>query len=168
MIYGFMYGPKMDHACPMCTSFLDSLNGAAPHLSQRMSIAISARSPIARVADFGASRGWSNLRLLSSANNTYQHDYLAEGDDGSQWPMANVFVKRDGEIRHFWGSELFFRPFPTGDTRHIDPLWPLWNVLDLTPEGRGETWYPALKYQASGSGGEAGGPAARGAGPQPR
>ena len=144
LLYGFMFGPRMDHACPMCTSFLDSLDGAAPHLTQRINVAVCARSPIERIAEFAASRGWRNLRLLSSAENTFQHDYLAEGDDGGQWPMANVFVRRDGAIHHFWGSELLFEPFPTGNTRHIDMLWPLWNVLDLTPEGRGETWYPAL------------------------
>jgi len=146
LIYGFMFGPQMEHACPMCTSFLDSLDGAAPHLAERMNLAVSARSPIERIAAFAESRGWRNLHLLSSANNTYQHDYLAEGNDGSQWPMANVFVRRDGVIRHFWGSELFFEPFPTGNTRHIDMLWPIWNVLDLLPEGRGETWYPSLAY----------------------
>ncbi len=146
LVYGFMYGPKMERACPMCTSFLDSLDGAAPHIGQRINLAVCARSPIDRVADFGASRGWRNLRLISSAKNSYHHDYLAEGDDESQWPMANVFVRRDGKIHHFWGSELLFRPYQTGNTRHIDQLWPLWNVLDLTPEGRGEKWYPALEY----------------------
>jgi predicted dithiol-disulfide oxidoreductase (DUF899 family) len=146
-LYGFMFGPKMDHACPMCTSFLDSLDGAAPHLSQRMNVAVCARSPIERITEFAASRRWKNLRLLSSADNTYHHDYLAEGDDGAQWPMANVFVRRSDGIRHFWGSELFFEAFPTGNTRHIDMLWPLWNVLDLAPEGRGQTWYPSLRYE---------------------
>jgi len=29
---------------------------------------------------------------------------------------------------------------------HLDLMWPLWNVLDLTPEGRGEDWHPALRY----------------------
>ena len=33
-----------------------------------------------------------------------------------------------------------------GHARHIDLLWPLWNVLDLTPEGRGTDWYPKLSY----------------------
>ena len=148
LIYGFMYGPKMERACPMCTSFLDSLNGAAPHLAQRMNIAVCARSPIDRVADFGAERGWSNLRLISSAKNSFQSDYLAERADGSQWPMANIFVRRDGAIHHFWGSELLFHPYPTGNARHVDMLWPLWNVLDLAPEGRGTDWYPALDYES--------------------
>lgn len=148
LIYGFMFGPEMERACPMCTSFLDSLNGAAPHIGQQLSLAVCARSPIERLVDFASGRGWENLRLISSANNSYQYDYLAEGEDGSQWPMANVFVQRERAIHHFWGSELLFRPYPTGNTRHIDPLWPLWNVLDLTPEGRGQDWYPALAYES--------------------
>ncbi len=28
-------------------------------------------------------------------------------------------------------------------------LWPLWNVLDLTPEGRGKDWYPKLDLVAA-------------------
>ena len=56
LLYGFMFGPKMEQACPLCTSFLDSLNGAVPHISQRMSVAVCARSPIERITEFGASR----------------------------------------------------------------------------------------------------------------
>ena len=146
LIYGFMFGPKMESACPMCTSFLDSLDGAAPHITQQMDLAICARSPIDRIAEFADGRGWTNLRLISSADNTYPYDYHAEDEAENQLPMANVFVRREGKIHHFWGSELFYRPFSSGNTRHIDPLWPLWNVLDLTPEGRGENWYPSLDY----------------------
>ena len=60
--------------------------------------------------------------------------------------MANVFVRGKGGIRHFWASELLFHPYPSGNSRHVDALWPLWNVLDLTPEGRGENWYLSLDY----------------------
>jgi len=65
-----------------------------------------------------------------------------------EWVSAtpNVFVKHRGAVHHSWGSELLFRPYPTGNTRHIDTLWPLWNVLDLTPDGRGKDWYPSLDY----------------------
>jgi predicted dithiol-disulfide oxidoreductase (DUF899 family) len=32
-----------------------------------------------------------------------------------------------------------------GNMRHLDMIWPLWNVLDMTPAGRGQ-WYPELSY----------------------
>src|ERR687895_1264099 len=32
--YRFMYGPKMQKACPMCTSMLDGLDGNAQHIAQ--------------------------------------------------------------------------------------------------------------------------------------
>lgn len=145
-VYGFMFGPQMKAACPLCTSLLDSLDGNAPHIAQKVNLAVVARSPIRRIHDFAAERGWRHLRLLSSADNSFQADYLAEDEKGDQWPMANVFVRRDGAIHHFWGSELLFEKFASGDMRHVDLLWPLWNLLDLTPEGRGESWYPALSY----------------------
>jgi predicted dithiol-disulfide oxidoreductase (DUF899 family) len=30
--------------------------------------------------------------------------------------------------------------------RHVDTIWPLWNVFDLLPQGRGSDWYPANNY----------------------
>lgn len=145
LLYGFMFGPAMERACPMCSSFLDSLNATAPHLRERINIAVCARSPIERIAAFAGQRGWTNLRLISSAKNDYPLRYGTEAEDGSQLPMANVFVRREGAIHHFWGSELMHRPDPMGSTRHIDPIWPLWNLLDLVPEGRGDDWYPSLE-----------------------
>ncbi len=145
-LYGFMFGPRMKAPCTMCTSILDGLNGNAQHVSQRVNVAVSARSPIERIVEFACSRGWNHLRMLSSAGNTFQADYHAEDAEGNQWPMANVFVKRDGAVHHFWGSELMFEAFEGGDMRHVDLLWPLWNVLDLTPEGRGTDWFPRLSY----------------------
>lgn len=146
-LYGYMFGPAMERPCPLCTSFLDSLDGNVPHLTQRIDVAVVARSPIKRIQSVASSRGWRHLRLLSSAHNSYQADYHAEGEDGTQWPMANVFVKRGRVVHHFWGSELLFKPYAGGDMRHIDLLWPLWNVFDLTREGRGERWYPSLSYE---------------------
>lgn len=145
--YSFMYGPKMAHACPMCTSMLDGLNGNAPHIAQRTNLVVIAKSPLARVLEFAHGRGWSNLRLLSSAGNDYNRDYRGEGPDGAQWPMLNVFVRRRGAIRHFYGTELLFAKAARGqNNRHVDAIWPLWNLLDFTPEGRGGDWYPKLQY----------------------
>ena len=144
--YSFMYGPGMESACPMCTSMLDGLNGNAPHIAQRASLVVIAKSPIERIREFALARGWRNLRLLSSGGNGYNRDYNGEGPDGSQWPMMNVFVRRKAAIRHFWGSELLAAKTEPGQNgRHVDMLWPLWNALDLTPGGRGKDWYPRLE-----------------------
>lgn len=145
--YSFMYGPKMAKACPSCTSILDSLDGAAAHLAQVTDLVVVAKSPIGRIVEHAGSRGWSRLRLLSSEENSYNRDYGAETPDGSQMPMMNVFVKAKGAVRHFWGSELLYAKSERGqDPRHADAFWPLWNVLDLTPAGRGKDFYPKLSY----------------------
>src|SRR5580700_10111525 len=95
-LYSFMFSPEMKQACPMCTSFLDSLDGAAPHAGQRLNLAVVAKSPIGRIREFAYGRGWRNLRLLSSAGNTYNRDYHGENAAGGQMPVFNLFVRRDG------------------------------------------------------------------------
>jgi len=146
VLYSFMYGPAMERPCPLCSSMLDGLDGQAPHITQRVALAVAARSPIGRIRAAAAERGWRRLRLISSANNSYHRDYLGESPSGDQWPMLNVFTRHGDEIRHAWASELFFAPTEPGqDPRHIDMLWPLWSVLDLTVAGRGD-WRPPLDY----------------------
>lgn len=147
LVYSFMYGPAMAKACPMCTSLLDGLNGQAAHIRQRAAFAVVAKSPIKRLRGYARERAWDELRLLSSAKNSYNRDYFGESADGSQETMMNVFVRRDGKVLHFYGSELRFEPADAGQNpRHVDMLWPLWNTLDLTPEGRGSDFYPKLSY----------------------
>lgn len=145
--YSFMYGPKMAHACPMCTSMLDALDGNAQHIAQRTNLVVIAKSPLARIREHARSRGWRHLRLLSSADNSYNRDYHGEDAEGNQMPMLNVFVRQGSAVRHFWGSELLAASADAGQNeRHVDMIWPLWNLLDLTPEGRGTDWYPKLEY----------------------
>jgi predicted dithiol-disulfide oxidoreductase (DUF899 family) len=147
LIYSYMFGPQVKQPCPMCTSFIDSLEGAAEHVTQRANLAVVAKSPIDRIQQVAKSRGWRHLRLLSSANNNYNRDYYGECSDGGQIPMLNVFTRRKGTIYHTYATELQFLPPEKGQNqRHIDMMWPLWNLLDLTPEGRGANWYPSLTY----------------------
>jgi predicted dithiol-disulfide oxidoreductase (DUF899 family) len=141
--------PLAETPCPSCTSILDSLDGAARHLADRLNLAVVAKSDPARIATFARERGWRHLQLLSSRNNAYNRDYSAETPDGEQIPILNVFL-RDGEtIRHSWASELMFAPREEGqDARHVDSIWPMWSVLDVTPEGRGtDRDFPRFDYQ---------------------
>ncbi len=79
-----------------CTSILDSLDGAAPHLAQRLNLAVVAKSSPERIRAFAHERGWRDAGL---------------------------------------------------ESRHVDSIWPIWNVLDLTLDGRGsESNYPSLRY----------------------
>ena len=152
LLYSFMFIPgeagiPLEAGCPSCTSIIDALDGEAPHIMQRVSFAVAAKVPIQQFREHARSRGWRNIRLLSSAKTTYNHDYHAEAPDGRQDPMATVFVRRDGKIHHFWSSELYYAPTDPGqDPRHVDFMWPLWSVLDVTPEGRGSDWGPQLAY----------------------
>ncbi len=140
--------PLVEGPCPSCTALLDQLDGAAEHVSQRINLAVAGKAPLSRILTFAEERGWRRLRLLSSADSTFNRDYLGETAEGHQRPMLNVF-HRDGEtIRHFWGSELLYAPTDPGqDPRHAGTIEPLWNLYDLTPEGRGTDWDEQLSYR---------------------
>lgn len=149
ILYSFMFprSPEEDLPCPSCTAFLDSFDGAAQHIIQRVNLAVVAKAPLSRIVAHANERGWRRLRLLSSAPNTYNRDYLGEAENGQQLPMLNVFHRDGTKIRHFWGSELLYAPPDPGqDPRHGDTIDALWNLFDFTPDGRGTDWYPALRY----------------------
>lgn len=139
--------PLEEGPCPSCTALLDQLDAADPHVSQRMNFAVVAKAPAPRLLAFGEERGWRHLRLLSSANNGYNRDYLGETAEGSQQPMPNVFHREGEAIRHFWGAELLYAPTDPGqDMRHVGTIEPLWNMFDFIPEGRGADWDEQLDY----------------------
>ena len=139
--------PLEEGPCPSCTALLDQLDGAMPHVAPRTNLVIAARAPCSRLTAFARDRGWTRLRLVSSAKNRYDRDYLGQTEEGESRPMLNVF-RRDGDtIRHFWGSELLYAPMDPGqDPRHVGTLEPMWNLFDLTPEGRGTDFEEQLDY----------------------
>jgi predicted dithiol-disulfide oxidoreductase (DUF899 family) len=161
LVYSFMFGPERDAPCSGCVHFLDELNGAAPHVGQRASFVVVAKSPLARLLELARQRDWQQLRLLSTNGNNYDRDYFGDSTalsdamreqqqfkPGEEWdmPILNVFQRQGGVVRHFWGSELLYVPAEPGqEYRHNDLLNPLWNMLDLTPAGRGD-FEPKLKY----------------------
>jgi predicted dithiol-disulfide oxidoreductase (DUF899 family) len=130
--------------CPSCVAFIDQLEGLAEHAAQQITLAIVAKSP--HVLTFAHERGWRRLRFLSSAGNTYNRDYHAESAEGNQRPILNVFHRDGDTIRHFWATELMFAPSDPGQhPRHVGTIEPLWNLFDLTREGRPD-WDEQLSY----------------------
>src|SRR5579885_403847 len=145
VIYSWMFGPQRARPCPMCTALLSALDGEARDIEQNVALAVTARSSIDRMVAFKYERGWQHLKLYSDVSGDYTRAYV-NPDDGDT-PAFNGFTRRDGTIRHFWAGEMFaVPPDPGQDPRGAPDLMPLWNVLDLTPEGRPPTWYPKLEY----------------------
>jgi predicted dithiol-disulfide oxidoreductase (DUF899 family) len=150
VVYSYMYGPKRQQPCPMCTSLLSSWDGVAADVEQRMALAVVARSPIDRLAAFKKERGWRALKIYSDQSGDYTRDYVSA--DEADIPAFNVFTRRDGAIRHFWSGEMGAETADPGqDPRGAPDLMPIWTIFDNTPDGRGTDWYPKLKY-ASGEG----------------
>lgn len=144
-IYSYMYGPKREQPCPMCTSLLSAWDGEAADVGQCIALVVVARSPIERLVAFKKGRGWRHLKLYSDVSGDYTRDYVSADD--ADVPAFNVFTRRDGTIRHFWSGEMGSETADPGqDPRGAPDLMPLWTILDSTPEGRGTDWYPKLNY----------------------
>jgi predicted dithiol-disulfide oxidoreductase (DUF899 family) len=139
--------PLAEGPCPSCVAILDQLEGVVKHAEPLVNLAVVAKAPLPRILTFAKEHGWRRLRLLSSARNSYKRDYHGENSAGSQRPMLNVF-HRDGEtIRHFWSSELLYAPTDGDqDPRHLGTIEPLWNLFDLTAEGRRSDWDEQFRY----------------------
>lgn len=147
-----MFAPDDAVPCPACNSLADGYNATAPHITDRINFALVTKAPIAKLRNWAATRDWRDIRLLSSYHSSFNRDYHAELEDGGQTPTITVFTKgEDGSIRHFYSIESLWTKTPEGletqDPRHLDLFWPLWHLLDLTPQGRGEDWYPRYSYQ---------------------
>ena len=146
VLYSMMFGPQRKSACPMCTAMLTSWDGTARNLRERVAIAVTARSPIERLLGFKQERGWRNLPLYSDTKGDYTKTYVTP-DDGDV-PGLNIFTRRNGAIHHFWAGEMSGEMAdPDQDPRGAPDLDPLWTIFDLTPEGRGGSWYPKLEYK---------------------
>jgi predicted dithiol-disulfide oxidoreductase (DUF899 family) len=139
---------REESPCPSCTAFLDSLDGAAEHIEAAgFNFFVIADAPLKQLLAFAGDRGWRHLRLISSAGNNFKRDYHATTPEGHQMPMMTVFHRASDGIRHFWSSEMFWLDSDPGqDPRHAGTVEPIWNMMDLTREGRPSKWDEQLQY----------------------
>lgn len=144
VIYQFMFGKKQQKPCPMCTAWIDGLNGVAHHLAQNIDLVIVAAADPAALRAHARNRGWDKLRLLSAGESTFKYDLGSEDREGGQDSTITVITRdADGTLRHFYSVHP--RMDHEIDVRGIDLYTPIWNILDLTPQGRG-TFEASLDY----------------------
>ena len=141
VLYSFMYGPNWDNPCPSCTSLMDGFDRSAYQVTRDAAFAGIAKAPAEKINAWAKKRGWSQIALLSGFESPFQADYKCQGEnDDMQWPVMHVFKKQGGKIHHFWATEL--------PSNHVDTVWPYWNLMDFTPEGRPDIPVPPQKFRS--------------------
>ena len=142
IVINFMFGPDWDKGCPMCSMWADGYDAVQPHIDQTANLALVAKAELIKVRGWAATRGWSKLRLLSSHDNSFNEDYATEEGE-NQYPGVTVFRREpDGSIRHSYTTE---GSLVLEHHRAMDLFTPVWNLLDLLPEGRAD-WFPRHAY----------------------
>ena len=137
LIYSFMFGPHWDKPCPSCTSLMDGFDRTWYSVSRNAAFVAIAKAPARKINAWARKRGWSQIPLVSGFKSTYQADYGHQGDtDDDQLAGMNVFRKRGRKIFHFWAAE-----------GSLDTVWPYWNLMDLTPEGRPDIPTPPQDFR---------------------
>jgi predicted dithiol-disulfide oxidoreductase (DUF899 family) len=127
IVYHFMFGPGGD-PCTGCSSFTDNV-GRLEHLRARdTSFALVSRAPQSEILPFKARMGWT-VPWYSSYGSDFNYDFGVSSEDGESFALS-VFL-RDGDD--------IFRTYVTS-SRGVDRLRLDFNLLDLTPFGRQETW----------------------------
>src|SRR5687768_12018763 len=141
LLYSFMFGPNWDNPCPSCTSLVDGFDRTWYQVSRHAAFVAIAKAPAARINAWAKQRGWSQIPLVSGSESTYQADYRCQEDaDDMQLPVMHVFRKQHGTILHFWGTE--------STMNHLDTVWPYWNLMDFTPEGRPDILTPPQAFRS--------------------
>jgi predicted dithiol-disulfide oxidoreductase (DUF899 family) len=141
LLYSFMFGPGWDKPCLSCTSLMDGFDRTAYQVTRDAAFVAIAKAPADRINAWANHRGWSQIALVSGSNSPFQADYKCqEESDDMQLPVMHVFRKQGGRIFHFWATEL--------SSNHVDTVWPYWNLMDFTPEGRPDTPTPPQNYRS--------------------
>lgn len=142
LIYSYMFGPHWDKPCLSCTSLVDGFERAAFSVSADAAFVVVAAATHHQLYDWAQQRGWQQLRLVSAERTSYLRDYCCQtgDDDKTLSPVMHVFTRRDGEIRHFWGTEMI------GNS--VDMVWAYWNLMDMTPEGRPDRLTPLQDFHS--------------------
>lgn len=128
IVQHFMFAGDWDEGCDGCSMMAEHI-GPLSHLhARRTSFALVSRAPVEKLTAFRARMGW-DLPWVSSGSNTFNDDFGAT-QDGEERQAISVFLRRGDRIFHSWST------FGRGE----EPFMVVFDLLDLTPYGRQESW----------------------------
>ena len=155
LVYHFMFGPSVEGwpeaGCPGCSYTADSLDGAVVHLAHRdVTFVAVSRAPVERLHAYRARMGWS-FPWVSYGDSDFNLDFAVFTEEGRRTGKGFNFgtaKHADFDLREteLHGLSAFaledgvvYHTYSTYD-RGTDVLNVTWQLLDRTPEGRGETF----------------------------
>jgi predicted dithiol-disulfide oxidoreductase (DUF899 family) len=156
-IYNFMFGPKYEAGCPVCSSIADSFDGVLSHLAARdVTMICVSRAPLQKLLIYRERMGW-HFEWASSYESDFNFDLgrsqsseavSAMLKDGAG-PVVSKFASECGTdpvgfLEEGPGFTVFAR---SGDdvylaysttARGLEPLMVYYPILDRVPFGRDE------------------------------
>lgn len=142
LMYHVMYFQDDEEFCPMCSMWVDGLNGVAHHIAQHANIVAATLAPPEMARAWAQHRGWQRIRFLADADASFARDSGGNDRRGNPQSTVLVFEKTTNGVRHVYTGHA---EFPNGANRGIDQLCPTWHAFDLLPSGRGD-WSAGNDY----------------------
>jgi predicted dithiol-disulfide oxidoreductase (DUF899 family) len=174
VIYHFMFGPRYEAGCPVCSSAADTFDGAVAHLNARdVTFLCVSRAPLQQLQAYQRRMGWT-FPWVSSHGTDFNFDFdvshtreqlapfLDSGNLGpvprlaadcgtdpagyvEEGPGLSAFTLSDGVVYHTYSTYA----------RGLEPLLGFYPLLDRTARGRDEGDPPEVwmrrhdEYEAS-------------------
>jgi len=133
IVQHFMFGADWNEGCDGCSLMADHI-GPLSHLHAKdTSYVLISRAKLPKLLAFRERMGWQ-LPWVSSAGTSFNEDYRATVD-GEERHSVSVFLRDGNRVFHTWQT------FNRGE----EPFMVVFDLLDLTPYGRQETWEDSPK-----------------------
>lgn len=145
VVYHFMMGPDWPEGCQSCSFWADNFNGVQTHLAARDTtfVAIS-RAPLGAIESYKKRMGWS-FDWISSLDTDFNMDFGVSFPEGHTNDAVYNYRSVAEPMEEVHGLSVLARDadgnvFHTYSTfaRGADIFNGAYQILDLTPNGRGE------------------------------
>jgi len=164
-VYHFMFGPRYEAGCPVCSSSADAVDGVLAHLHARdVTMLYVSRAPLETLQAYKRRMGW-RFPWVSSAESDFNFDFgvsytdqqlrehmgpLLEGDpplvlrqlaEATGSDVAGYVSEGPGFTAFVRDGGAVYQTYSTG-ARGLEFLMAYYPMLDRAPKGRdeGEAW----------------------------
>ena len=100
--YHFMFDPKWEAGCPLCSHVVDSIGHLAHLHAMDTTLVLVSRAPLAKLTAHKERMGWS-VPWFSSFGNDFNVDLQATAD-GNERGGFSVFLRPDESVYHTYSA----------------------------------------------------------------